>query len=113
MYLRDVSWTSREGGADETWGKGFKGSLWFTRGWTLQELTAPRHVDFFTCKSERLRNKLELRDLIRDVTGKSLQVLQGGPVDQVGVGKRFNSAKERRIKREGDEAYSLLGICDV
>jgi len=60
VYLRDVSWILKESGSDKAWEKGFKESRWFTRGWTLQELIAPRHVDFFTCEEERLDNKLEL-----------------------------------------------------
>jgi hypothetical protein len=108
VYLRDVSWILKESGSDKAWEKGFKESRWFTRGWTLQELIAPRHVDFFTCEEERLGNKLELRSLIQGITGISLQVLQGSPVDQVSVDKRFDWAK-----REEDEAQSLLGIFDA
>ena len=43
VYLVDVSRAvlEREGL------KHFEASRWFTRGWTLQELLAPVHVDFF------------------------------------------------------------------
>ena len=39
----------------------FRTARWFTRGWTLQELIAPRCVEFFSQKRERLgdRNSLE------------------------------------------------------
>jgi hypothetical protein len=30
------------------WNEEFSSSRWFTRGWTLQELIAPRYVNFFS-----------------------------------------------------------------
>jgi hypothetical protein len=97
----------------EGWEMSFKDSRWFTRGWTLQELVAPRHVDFFSREGEMLGSKIELRHTIRDITGISLQVLQGSPVKEISAEQRFDWAKDRRTKREEDEAYSLLGIFDV
>lgn len=54
------------------WEMSFKDSRWFTRGWTLQELAAPRHVDFFARDGELLGGKIDLRHTIRDITGISL-----------------------------------------
>ena len=51
VYLSDVSITKRRAN-DEcfeyTWEPAFRESRWFTRGWTLQELLAPRSVEFFS-----------------------------------------------------------------
>ena len=58
VYLFDVDvvstpssdWgeASSDGGEDEATGlRGFGDSRWFTRGWTLQELLAPRKLEFF------------------------------------------------------------------
>ncbi|APA15329.1 hypothetical protein sscle_14g100990 [Sclerotinia sclerotiorum 1980 UF-70] len=47
VYLSDVS--KPDTGVDDqrAWEEAFRKSRWFTRGWTLQELIAPRLVDFF------------------------------------------------------------------
>ncbi|KAM0420630.1 hypothetical protein ACHAPT_011546 [Fusarium lateritium] len=44
-YLEDVTDTLPAKGTSS---KGFAESRWFTRGWTLQELIAPRAVEFYT-----------------------------------------------------------------
>ncbi|KAH7029657.1 heterokaryon incompatibility protein-domain-containing protein, partial [Microdochium trichocladiopsis] len=56
-YLRDVdlhhvptrraSRSPNEGQLNKSLETSFKKSNWFTRGWTLQELVAPRHLIFF------------------------------------------------------------------
>jgi hypothetical protein len=48
VYLSDVS--KPDNGVDDqrAWEEAFRNSRWFTRGWTLQELIAPRLVDFFS-----------------------------------------------------------------
>ncbi|RYN60627.1 hypothetical protein AA0117_g13049 [Alternaria alternata] len=45
-----------------------KQSRWFKRGWTLQELLAPRSVEFFSKEGERLGDKESLQHLIHEVT---------------------------------------------
>ena len=51
VYLSDV-WTgdrkASDASAECTWESAFRASKWFTRGWTLQELLAPRSVEFFS-----------------------------------------------------------------
>jgi hypothetical protein len=34
--------------SEYTWESAFQWSRWFARGWTLQELLAPRSVEFFS-----------------------------------------------------------------
>lgn len=46
VYLSDVE--SRNLQPSEAWLKSFRSSRYWTRGWTLQELIAPQHVEFFT-----------------------------------------------------------------
>lgn len=44
-YLSDVpSWDQDDPSRFE---ESFKMSRWYTRGWTLQELLAPRHIEFY------------------------------------------------------------------
>jgi hypothetical protein len=91
----------------------FRKSRWFTRGWTLQELLAPRSVEFFSQEGNRLGDKRSLERQVHEITGIAVLALQGTPLSQFGVDERFSWAENRRTLRREDEAYSLLGIFDV
>ncbi|KAF2726974.1 HET-domain-containing protein, partial [Polyplosphaeria fusca] len=55
VYLSDVSTAKRKVNGDVCeWEAAFRRSRWFTRGWTLQELLAPRVVEFFSRQRRRL-----------------------------------------------------------
>ncbi len=55
IYLADVS--KLDSGVDDkmVWEEAFRKSRWFTQGWTLQELIAPRLVGFFQLKRQITR----------------------------------------------------------
>lgn len=108
VYLSDVS-TSGFATNDLS----FQKSRWFTRGWTLQELIAPTSVEFFSAEGERLGDKISLAREIAEITGISIQALQGRPLGQFSVDERMSWAERRETKREEDIAYSLLGIFDI
>jgi hypothetical protein len=74
-YLADVS--AEEQSTERTWQSSFEASQWFLRGWTLQELLAPRIVEFFSVDCVKLGDKTTLRDLIDAITGISVEALQG------------------------------------
>jgi len=88
-------------------------SRWFTRSWTLQELLAPASVEFFSAEGKRLGDRNSLLQEIHNVTGISIQALQGSSLSQFSVDERLSWAKGREAKREEDAAYSLLGMFDV
>jgi hypothetical protein len=48
VYLSDVSKSDTAADDERVSKEAFRKSRWFTRGWTLQELIAPRLVDFFS-----------------------------------------------------------------
>jgi hypothetical protein len=51
VYLSDVpirKWKASDRFSEYTWESAFRNSKWFTRGWTLQELIAPKSVEFFS-----------------------------------------------------------------
>lgn len=50
---------------------------------------------------------------IAEITGISVQALQGRPLSQFSVNERISWAERRETKREEDRAYCLLGIFDV
>ncbi|KAF2175507.1 HET-domain-containing protein [Zopfia rhizophila CBS 207.26] len=93
VYLSDVS-ISCSGRSDlcsqQTWKLAFQRSRWFTRGWTLQELLAPKSVEFFSIEGEQLGDKISLVQEIHDTTGISVQALQGSPLSQFSVDERMS-----------------------
>ena len=94
----------------------FESSRWFTRGWTLQELLAPKDVEFCTRFWEKIGSKREatLCRTISKVTGIPQQVLKGvTSIHDVSVGRRMSWAAGRSTTRTEDVAYSLLGLFDV
>src|SRR5947209_1374185 len=91
----------------------FRKSRWFTRGWTLQELLAPRSVEFFSREGNRLGDKTSLERQIHEITGIADSALRGAALSQFGVDERFSWIEHRQTTRKEDKAYSLLGIFDV
>lgn len=53
-------------------------SVWFTRGWTLQELIAPEKVQFFDSQWTKIGDRLSLLDPIVKVTAIDRRVLGRG-----------------------------------
>jgi ankyrin repeat protein len=116
VYLTDVTTKKRKSDRetpDVTWESTFRTSRWFTRGWTLQELLAPRLVLFFSRDRELLGTKFSLVQLIHEITHIPILTLQGAPLHDLSVEERMSWAKNRITKREEDSAYSLLGIFGV
>jgi hypothetical protein len=53
----------------------FRGSRWFQRGWTLQELFAPQYIEFYSNDRSLLGTKKSLRNEISSITGIDIQYL--------------------------------------
>jgi hypothetical protein len=116
VYLLDVSTTKRRANdecLEYTWEPAFRESRWFTRGWTLQELLAPRSVEFFSREGKQLGDKTALEQKIHEITGIATLALQGTPLCEFSVEERLSWAKSRQTTRKEDRAYSLLGIFDI
>ncbi|KAK2043744.1 HET-domain-containing protein [Colletotrichum somersetense] len=89
-------------------------SKWFTRGWTLQELIAPDHVEFYDQEWNDIGTKLSLGDLIHKATGIRRDMLSGHlPLALASVAERMSWASTRKTSRLEDMAYCLLGIFDI
>ncbi|KAM5531957.1 hypothetical protein V8D89_014357 [Ganoderma adspersum] len=93
----------------------FRRSRWFTRGWTLQELLAPRFVEFLSEDWAPIDSKHALVDLIETVTKIDYKALiqHQGTFDKFIIAQRLSWAANRETTREEDRAYSLLGIFDI
>ncbi|KAF2726586.1 hypothetical protein EJ04DRAFT_582580 [Polyplosphaeria fusca] len=112
VYLSDVS-TAKGEGSDSTWKEAFRTSRWFQRGWTLQELLAPKLVEFFSLEGERLGNKLVLEPEIHNIIGIPEKALRGDALSNFSIKERRSWAERRNTTIEEDEAYCLIGIFNV
>ncbi|KAH7392122.1 heterokaryon incompatibility protein-domain-containing protein, partial [Phaeosphaeria sp. MPI-PUGE-AT-0046c] len=122
VYLADVTSGTpsniahdRMVSSHQSWKPAFLQSRWFTRGWTLQELLAPRTVQFFSSEGNLLGDKISLWSDIEKVTEIPLDVLQGdyAYLLRYPLEKRLSWAAERETTREEDAAYSLLGLFNL
>jgi hypothetical protein len=102
-YLSDVTLDSPD----------FKGSRWFTRGWTLQELIAPVNVVLYDSSWNMIGTKHGLSQKISELTGINRSALDGTKLDQFSVATRMSWAAKRKTSRKEDEAYCLLGLFNV
>jgi hypothetical protein len=113
VYLSDVSVYAQEGKPHLEWESALHNSRWFTRGWTLQELLAPKMVEFFSRDGIQLGDKRSLERQITEITRIPPDALQGERPSNFSVEERFSWAKERQTTKEEDKAYCLLGIFGV
>jgi hypothetical protein len=87
---------------------------WFTRGWTLQELIAPKLVLFVDETWKERGTKHSLGPVLSRITGISAAVLDGTRgLHQIAVAQRMSWAARRQTTRAEDIAYCLLGIFDI
>ena len=92
----------------------FRWSRWFRRGWTLQELLAPRHIHFYDAVWNLIGNKFELGPHLGIASGiPSQYIVQEISIHQASVAARMSWASNRQTTRLEDEAYCLMGIFDV
>lgn len=113
VYLSDVSTDGADWNIEAIWFTHCPASRWFRRGWTLQELLAPKAVEFFSGEWAYIGNKQEIAQNIHQITGISIQALHGTPLSEFSISERLSWAKYRDTKREEDAAYCLLGVFDV
>jgi len=91
----------------------FEKSIWFTRGWTLQELIAPPRVEFYNSTWDKLGTKESLKETISVITGIDVGVLEGVDPESFSIAKRMSWASKRATTRAEDVAYSLLGLFGI
>ena len=88
-------------------------SRWFTRGWTLQELIAPRRLVLLGTQWRELGTKKTLADELSRITGIPKRILCGISPLHCNVAERMSWAASRLTTREEDIAYSLMGLFGV
>jgi hypothetical protein len=102
--------------------EGIAKAKWFSRGWTLQELIAPRKVRFYDMKWRDIGTKDSLSHMLSLITGIQQEILcDSGAEDEsleerlseVPIAKRMSWASRRETTRVEDIAYCLLGIFGI
>ncbi|KAH7083876.1 hypothetical protein FB567DRAFT_425731, partial [Paraphoma chrysanthemicola] len=87
---------------------------WFTRGWTLQELVAPKVVKFYDYKWNAIGTKVGLAHVISSSTSIPSHLLLGrSALSDSSIATRMSWAAQRQTTRLEDLAYCLLGIFEV
>ncbi|KAF7951592.1 hypothetical protein EAE96_006896 [Botrytis aclada] len=89
-------------------------SKWFTRGWTLQELRAPRHLMLFDMHWQLLGTKDRHAKVIGQITYIPEEVICGHRyLESCNIAQRMSWASSRETTRKEDMAYCLMGLFDV
>ena len=89
-------------------------SEWFERGWTLQELIAPKKVEFLDSAWRVFTTKEKALDTLVSNTGISQHCLEKPDLTlREPVAVRLSWAAYRDTSRSEDLAYCLLGLLDV
>jgi hypothetical protein len=92
----------------------FKKSRWFTRGWTLQELLAPKHLTFYARDWSKIGTRSKFSDIISPVTQIDSDYLTGRrSLGEASVAKKMSWLSRRVTTRVEDMAYCVLGIFDI
>lgn len=90
-----------------------KASELFERGWTLQELLAPKYVSLYDRDWLLLGTKESLGHTISQITKIDEAILRGESLTKRSIAQRMSWASGRKTTRIEDRAYSLLGIFGV
>lgn len=87
---------------------------YFTRGWTLQELIAPKKMEFFDRDWNFIGGKEDLLFHLSSVTNIERAILQDSSgLRSIPIARKMSWAAKRETTRLEDRAYSLLGIFDI
>jgi len=122
VYLFDVSASPERSTADGSFRLSsaaeaeFSTARWFGRGWTLQELLAPREVVFCNNHWDIIATKAEVGREISRITRIPLIFLNGScsPTDAklCSVAMKMSWISRRQTTRTEDMAYCMLGLFD-
>lgn len=115
VYLADATEEVRRH-PKRSFDKAIRKGRWITRGWTLQELIAPRKLSFYSQDWFFIGAKGDehiMGPLIK-ATGIDVGVLSGDiATHEVLIANRMRWASKRETRRQEDMAYCLMGIFGV
>jgi hypothetical protein len=89
-------------------------SIWFKRGWTLQELLAPHKLMFYDSNWRLIGDKESCCPIISSITGIGVNcILNSSEVRREMYFTRISWVEDRQTTKAEDIAYCLMGILDV
>lgn len=91
-------------------------SRWITRGWTLQELVAPKTLRFFDSSWNYIGGRYRLAQPLAALTRIDLSILEGNrltDLNDYSIAARMSWAANRQTTRREDRAYCLLGLFQI
>jgi hypothetical protein len=94
-------------------GSSFQESMWFTRGWTLQELIAPTTVEFYTPDGDLIGTKKSLGEEISKITEIPRDGLDARNLLKFSVEEKLSWADKRTTTRAEDKAYCEVSSQDI
>jgi hypothetical protein len=92
---------------------------WFTRGWTFQELLAPRRMSFYNKDWKKFVRYSDPGNKYNPYILKQIYKATTITEDELrfptklSISRKMQLAAKRNVMREEDIAYSLMGICNV
>ncbi|KAI6106013.1 heterokaryon incompatibility protein-domain-containing protein, partial [Pisolithus croceorrhizus] len=87
---------------------------WFVRCWTLQELVAPKQLEFFNRNWTYIGNKRRLASTLEEITRIPANILAEGLTSEpLSIAQIMSWAADRQTTRVEDRAYSLMGLFGV
>ncbi|KAF2028798.1 hypothetical protein EK21DRAFT_101546 [Setomelanomma holmii] len=116
VYLNDVAMPFPEEWSDgcEDNRKAFSSARWTKRGWTLQELIAPKICQFYYDDWQLMGEKKYFLDELSQGTGIPRSVLEDRTtLSDLSVAERMSWVANRETSRKEDIAYCLLGLFDI
>ena len=110
-HLSDVVWNTYDDGSSK---RSFQQSLWFTRGWTLQELLAPSSLLFLDGQWACFGTKRTLSAELSAATGIEQKYLdERSRMISACTATKMSWVSRRVTSRTEDLAYCMLGLFDV
>jgi hypothetical protein len=110
-YLSDVL----KGETEKRTSRALKASEWHTRGWTLQELVAPKSLVFLDRTWTDIGTRSNHKASVALCTGIDEQLIEDSLqlLGNVSVAEKLSWAGGRTTSRREDEAYCLLGLFEI
>ena len=110
VWLQDVEWSKNNKPRVD---QAFENARWFSRGWTLQELIAPKIVYFFNRSWDLLGTKWSLAAEITSRTRIERKFLKPEKARSATIAQRLSWAAGRNTTEPEDRVYSLFGLFNV
>lgn len=89
-------------------------SEWFSRGWTLQELLAPHHMEFYDKEWTYIGSKNRMKASISSITGIDESYLTGeSDFKKACIAQKMSWMVGRATTKEEDIAYCMIGLFGI